>query len=391
MHSNKTFRSGVDAEKAAEAAIAQVRTGDIAQAGVGGLNTATASLKPSWARRLISKLSHRLLPLIKPTLSRYREYMNRPVLDRLIQIEKQISTITQSDEIRSNSSSQLLQRLDRIESYALAAARRATVNCGDGRILVRSTVGYVMCSTQDTMLLACLTDTGELEKGTRLLIERIMKPGGTFIDVGANIGLHTLAAARAMHGVGKVVAFEPFASTRALFTESVFINGFSDIVEIHEAAVSSRSGICKLHLGKTSGHHSLYSLDESANAEQKVVDVPLLQLTDVIPLDDRIDLIKIDVEGAELDVLESAKLYIEANSEIALIVEFGPSHLARTGCSVADWFDAFSALGLIYRAIDPLTGSMNISTPEQLSLSESTNLLFARPESSVWTRACATN
>lgn len=391
MHNNKTLRPAVDVGKAAKAAIAQVRTSNIVQGGVGGTTAAAFSRKPSWIQRMISKVFHRLLPLIKPILHRYREYMNRPISERLIHIERQLNPLAQPGAGVHVDFGQLVERLDRIESYAIATASRITVNCGDGRILVRSSVGYVMCSARDPSLLACLVDAGELEKGTRLLIERLMTPGSTFIDIGANIGMHTLAAARAMQGKGKVVAFEPFGPTRALLAESVFINGFSGIVEIHEAAVSSRSGVCKLHLGKTSGHHSLYSLDESANAEQKVVDVPLLQLTDVIPLDDRIDLIKIDVEGAELDVLESAKLYIEANSEIALIVEFGPSHLARTGCSVADWFDAFSALGLIYRAIDPLTGSMNISTPEQLSLSESTNLLFARPESSVWTRACATN
>lgn len=336
---------------------------------------------------MISKVFHRLLPVMRPVLYRFREYFNAPVADRLSKMERRLDRI----ETVASKLEQMGSCLERIETYALAAARRTAVNCGDGRIMVRSSVGYVMCSAEDPSLLACLLETGELEMGTRLLIERIVRPGTTFIDVGANVGLHALAAAHAMRGVGKVVAFEPFRPTRSLLSETIFLNGFSKIVEIHEAAVSSRPGVGQLHLGKTSGHHSLYPLDEGANVDQKVVNVPLLRLADVIPLDERVDLIKIDVEGAELEVLESAKPFIETNPDIALIVEFGPSHLERTGCSVADWFGAFSALGLIYQAIDPLTGTLNSVAPERLSQLESINLLFARPDSLVWVRACATS
>ena len=63
-----------------------------------------------------------------------------------------------------------------------------------------------------------------------------------FIDVGANIGLHTLAAARAMQGLGRIVAFEPCEPTKRLLEKTVGLNGFSGIVDIHQAAVSSRTG-----------------------------------------------------------------------------------------------------------------------------------------------------
>lgn len=385
MNENRVLRTGVDTGKAAKAAIAQVRTGEIIQGGVGGTTVLGLEHKQGRMRRFVSRVFRRLLPLMRPLLYRYREYMNLPIANRLAQFE------TYSQSHGTGSINQLLERLDRIEAYALAAARRTAVNCGNGRILVQSSVGYVMCSAEDTALLACLIDTGELERGTRLLIERLVRPGTTFVDAGANVGLHTLAAARAMRGVGKAVAFEPYGPTRSLLSESVFINGFSGIVEIHEAAVSSQPGVRQLHLGATSGHHSLYPLEEGGNADRKVVDVRLARLADVIPQHERIDLIKIDVEGAEIEVLESARAFIEANPDIALIVEFGPSHLARTGCAVADWFDAFARLGLVYQAIDPLNGDLVACTPEQLRQAESTNLLFARRDSPVWERACATS
>lgn len=409
MHGNKILRSNVDIEKSINAAVAQVKVGQTKQVGLAGRSALGANVKPSWIRRWMSKAFQRMLPLLKAVLTPLREFMNFPVANTLAQmearnassfdsiserlslIEMTLGTRTPVDVVHTDPVSQWLQQLTRIEAYSQAAARRTVINCGDGRVLVKSSVGYVMCSTQDTLILACLVDTGELEQGTRLLIEHIVRPSGTFIDVGANIGLHTLAAARAMRGLGKVVAFEPFSGTRALLTESVFINGFSQMVEIHEAAVASQSGAKVLYLGKTSGHHSLYPLESGQESEQKTVQVALVTLSDVVSPHERVDLIKIDVEGAELDVLESARPLIEANPELALIVEFGPSHLMRTGCDVADWFAAFSALGLTYQAIDPVSGALRPASQEQLETVESTNLLFARPDSPVWTRACGKN
>lgn len=388
MHSNKVLRSGVDTDKAAVAAIAQMRTSAVRQAGTGGMATAAIDTqKVNWVRRYLSRLLHRLLPLIRPVLYQYREYMNRPILEQLTRIESKAGPQSECPGCVFNSITQMQQQLDHIENYALAAARRVAVNCGNGRIMVRSSVGYVFCSSNDAALLASLIEAGELESGTRLLIERLVQPGMTFVDVGANIGLHALAAARAMRGMGRVVAFEPYGPTRALLAESVFINGFAGIVEIHEAAVSSQSGMHAFYLGKTSGHHSLYALEESGAAGE-AIEVPVVTFADVIPRETRIDCIKIDVEGAELEVLKSARPFIESNPDIALIVEFGPSHLTRAGISVDDWFDRFAAMNLDYQAIDLIEGTLSCFDPQALAQLESANLLFARRDSSVWAKAC---
>lgn len=404
MHSNKAMRNGVDTGQAAMAAIAQVRASAIRQAGTGGISTAEINTqKVSWMRRFLSRLFRRLLPLIRPVLYQYREYANQPILEQLTRIEStvrsqrecyedvlnSITHVIQQQERLGRIDNQLQERLDRVETYALAAARRFAVNCGNGRILVRSAVGYVFCNPADSAQLACLLEAGELESGTRLLIERLIGPDTIFVDVGANVGLHTLAAARAMHGVGRVIAFEPYGPTRALLAESVFINGFSEIVEIHEAAVSSLSGMHTFHLGKTSGHHSLYALQESGSAGE-AIEVPVVTLADVIPSETRIDCIKIDVEGAEIDVLKGASSFIEANPDIALIVEFGPSHLKRCGVCIDDWFDRFSSMGLVYQVIDSIKGTLSPFDPHELSQLESANLLFARRDSSVWAAACET-
>ncbi|MDF3092561.1 MULTISPECIES: FkbM family methyltransferase [Burkholderia] len=277
-------------------------------------------------------------------------------------------------------------KLDRIEIYSHATARRVAVNCGNGAVLVRTEAGFALCAENDHALLASLLETGELERGTRLLIEKLVEPGNCFIDVGANIGLHTLAAARSMQGQGKIIAFEPFGPTKALLERSVWMNGFASLVEIHQAAVSNETGHHKLFLGATSGHHSLFPLDERTSTDTEPVEVSVVKIDDIVPATQKVDLLKIDAEGAELQVIESAAGLIERNTELAIIVEFGPAHLKRTGIAPGDWLNAFAAHGLQYRAINSVSGVLEHWTIENLLACDSINLLFSRKNSGVWER-----
>lgn len=280
----------------------------------------------------------------------------------------------------------LCPRLDRIEAYSAATARRVAVNCGPDEVLVKTSVGYVLCAASDHALLSCLMDTGDLEMGTRLLIQKFLKPGDVYVDVGANIGMHTLAAAQAMQGVGKIVAFEPFEPTKRMLEKSIWMNGFSGITEIHQAAVSNITGHQQLFIGATSGHHSLFALDSLPVTVLEPVTVPLVRLDGIISSDQRIDLMKIDVEGAELEVIEGGRALLIDNPDIALIVEFGPSHLQRIGRTPKQWFDSFSQLGLDFKVINHESGALEFWPREALEKVESVNLIFARAGSAAWDR-----
>lgn len=279
---------------------------------------------------------------------------------------------------RTGSYADLTPRLERIEAYCYASARRFALNCGDDTVLVRTEAGYLLCAASDQAVLACLVDTGDLERGTRLLIQSILGPGDTFVDVGANVGMHTLAAAWAMQRQGRIYAFEPMPSTANLLARSLWLNNLSTIVTLERAAAFSQSGTRRLFLGASSGHHSLFPLSESPESES-TVDVPLVRLDDVLRDVTRVDLIKLDVEGAELDALEGAVETIRRNPDIVLIVELGFSHLHRAGHSVEDWLRRFDDLGLEFRVIDPQTGKLTPMDRSRLEELPSLNLLFARP------------
>ena len=102
------------------------------------------------------------------------------------------------------------------------------------------------------------------------------------------------------------------------------------------------------------------------------------------PLDDLVPrgpvrVVKIDAEGYELEVWKGMRRIIVDNPELAVIIEFGPSHLARAGISIADWFDALQVPGFTAWEIDE--GSQTLRTLRPLTERAavfSMNLLLSR-------------
>lgn len=363
------------------------------------LRSQPSDVPPAPPRSILRSLAKCFLILLKPVFlpffSRLRGYFNRPLLEQANRLEAKMlgleqQTLAGQKQLLSAIAElvgSMSARLDRIEQYTFASARRIAVGASSGEVLIRSEVGYILCDASDHAVLACLLDSGDLERGTRLLIQRYLRPNDIFIDIGANLGLHTLAAARAMQGQGRIIAFEPFARTQRLLAESVRINGFSQMVEIHQTAISNHTGRQTLFMGASSGHHSLYELATEMNGSSQTVDVSVARLGDIVPDSTPVNLIKIDVEGAELEVLQGARALIVGNPSVALIVEFGYSHLQRTGRSTQEWLDAFKDLGLVYQVINDTTGLLQSWTSKQLEAVESVNLLFALPQSEAWSRA----
>jgi FkbM family methyltransferase len=152
------------------------------------------------------------------------------------------------------------------------------------------------------------------------LLDRLVMPGATVLDVGANIGYNTVHAARLAGTRGRVVAIEPTPDNLAVLRRNVAASGLSNIV-IEPVAVGSAPGVRDLFVrGEKSAVNSFYP--ESCYAHvTDVLRVP------VVPLDnlasDGADVVKIDVEGAELDVLEGMPRLLQ-RPRTALIIEWHP-------------------------------------------------------------------
>lgn len=131
--------------------------------------------------------------------------------------------------------------------------------------------------------------------------------GMTFVDIGAHLGLISVIAAKIAKSGGKVYAFEPTPSTFQALNRIVKINGLSEVILCINMAVSDKTGEANFLVDAWAGSNA-NSLVERPDKERKAVRIPTIQLDSFVETSSisRIDMIKIDVEGAELSALRGA-------------------------------------------------------------------------------------
>ena len=286
----------------------------------------------------------------------------------------------------------LATRIDAVETRVeeLSLRVRTPIEVDNSTVAVRTADGFVLVPRSDTTLLLMLCDAGPqgLEPGTRRLLTRLLVSGMMFVDVGAHIGLLTLAGARAVGPQGRVVALEPTPITFDLLNRALAINGLTDRVEAQRLACGARAERRAFHVGTILGHSSLLGpapgISERATRR---IEVDVVRLDDVVPMGTRVDVVKIDVEGAELDVLAGMTRILGENPDLAMIAEFGPSHLRRARITPDAWFEAFLMHGLEAYAIDELSGKCDLVRQQDLTAVESVNILFCRTNSRAAARA----
>lgn len=258
----------------------------------------------------------------------------------------------------------------------LEIKQRPLIAYDDESMAIRMRDGYVMAPrhlpTFVTML-ANATSRG-LEPGTGDVLRRLIQPGMVVADVGANIGLLTLVMAWATGPGGRVIAFEPEAVPRSNLEKMKHLNGLS-WVEVRDQAVGERAGRLTFHVSDIIGHSSLYALPDAEEA--RTVEVEVVRLDDVAPAK-RLDVVKIDVEGAELDVLAGMKSVIAKNPDLAIVAEFGPEHLKRVGQTPAQWFKAFGDAGFTPYLIDETRGDCVKTNAKAAAKIISANIAFVR-------------
>jgi FkbM family methyltransferase len=156
--------------------------------------------------------------------------------------------------------------------------------------------------------------------------------GGTIVDVGANIGAFTVACARAAGGRGRVVALEPAPATFAKLARTCRQLGIEN-VELLQRAAAAGTGRRQLVTG---GIHELrqHLRDGREASSDHLTDVEAVRLDDVCGPPEEVTLLKMDVEGHEVEALSGAARILH-NGRACLIVEVYPRGLAAAGASPA--------------------------------------------------------
>ena len=173
-------------------------------------------------------------------------------------------------------------------------------------------------------------------------LEKVLSPGKVFIDVGANFGVYTLVASKLAGAAGKVIAIEPTAQSFAVLRQNIALNHFANVRAFQVALTQTRGKAWLYHgwdpVGNSLGMDPLRG-DEGEEVQTESLD-NLLEENSI----DRVDVIKVDVEGAEELVLRGATRTLITNSPV-IIFEFNPGCAARLGLSPGGARDFLQGLG----------------------------------------------
>lgn len=192
----------------------------------------------------------------------------------------------------------------------------------------------------------CLYFTGTYEPDTLAFLRAELRAGDTFIDVGAHVGLHSLVASTRLAelGGGATVAFEPTPDSAANLRRNSARNRLD--IALHEVALGSRSSRMPMFGDSNWGIHDagVRSLHGAG---------PVVHTVDVVAFDDwnarhslsRIDLIKIDAEGAEYDVITGMSGALQSYRPRCIVMELKDSVLHRAGTTRSDLMSLMTELG----------------------------------------------
>lgn len=154
---------------------------------------------------------------------------------------------------------------------------------------------------------------GLYEPETSAWIEEHLAPGQVFFDVGAHAGYFTLLASRCTGPTGRVVAFEPLPGNAEVIRRQLAINGCCN-AQVEASAVSSQPGSAQIHVTPDVANTHLADI-EIGHADGTVVErieVPVTSIDAFIAETGlRPSSLKVDVEGAELEVLEGGRALFE--------------------------------------------------------------------------------
>lgn len=200
--------------------------------------------------------------------------------------------------------------------------------------------------------------TGRYEPAVTRLLRRELRRGDTVVDVGAHIGVHALTAARRLRslGGGRVIAFEPAPDAAAAIRSAAARQGLD--VELVQSAVGADSGTVDLFADPAYDDNDLGVRSQFGKGTQ-VARAALVSLDEWFGSDaQRVDVVKIDVEGGEPNVLRGMHALLSRAKPRVLIIETKQDNLRRAGADATTIADLLTKHAYIRAAELPVGNTL---------------------------------
>ena len=162
-----------------------------------------------------------------------------------------------------------------------------------------------------------------------------IKKGDTVLDLGAYIGYHTLIMAKLVGPKGKVYAFEPSKTNFHYLKKNIAENRYENVIACCKA-VSGKSGAGRYYVGDRSSLGTIYG-------GGRWEEIETIRLDDCFK--DKVDFIKMDIEGAEGLALEGMKETIKNSPNLKMVIEYQPEMLEKAGTDPREFLDTLKSFG----------------------------------------------
>ena len=243
----------------------------------------------------------------------------------------------------------LAKRIVRLSLLADAADRQAgQVPDLDRTVSVDTEWGPLFIDASDEVIRPAIAEHGVWEPGETALLLGWLAPGMTFVDIGAHVGYYTVLAARRVSPGGLVFAFEPSPRNYELLLANVWRNELTNVV-CFPWAVSDHMGFLDLFLDeRNTGDNRLFQGDRGPGVRVRAV--ALDTLPSIRP---PIDVVKIDVQGAEEAVIEGMKHLLSRSPNARITLEYWPFGLRALGRDERRALEYYRSLGYRLRVQNP--------------------------------------
>jgi FkbM family methyltransferase len=317
---------------------------------------------------------------LKLRLKEWTRPLWQPVVGRLDRLTERTAVVEARLDVIAQLEARVAELNERVKALGEDVWHSKVVYNGDRLLVGSKHLGIVYLMRADDLLIAPrFVMDGEYEPETTAFIKRTVQPDFTCIDVGANFGYYTCLMAR-LAWQGRVVAYEPDPEVYALLRDNVYINWCERAVWFRNAAVGAEAGSLTIYRRPTrTGNTGIIPLPTSLLAAIGEDDSPEL-VVDCVCLDDvageleRVDLIKIDVEGAESLVVEGMGELVRKHRP-TIIMEWSTDLAQQAGFAVDALVDRLCSLGLQPNRL-LVDGSIAPLSYEDLSGQPFQNLVF---------------